>query len=149
MPTKMRQGGRYYFDYGPTAAYGPRTPQQPVAASGSDLSVSAGLTGLRPGTTYHYRLVASNADGTSRGADMTFTTEPRVSVVLRGLRRSYSLRKLDGGGLGLTVACSQPCEISESIVVQAKPVERLHLGRSQSVLGTGSVLLRHGGRRSV
>ena len=140
---------RYYFDYGPTAAYGHRTPQQPVTGSGSDLSVSAGLTGLRPGTTYHYRLVASNADGTSRGADMTFTTEPRVSVVVRGLRRSYSLRKLDGGGLGLTLGCSQPCEISESIVVQAKTVKRLHLGTSQLVLGTGSVLLRHGGRRAV
>ena len=37
------------------------------------MGVSATLSGLLPGTTYHYRLVATNADGTSAGADATFT----------------------------------------------------------------------------
>jgi hypothetical protein len=32
------------------------------------------LTGLRPGTTYHYRMVASNANATTYGPDETFTT---------------------------------------------------------------------------
>ncbi len=35
---------------------------------------TATFTNLRPGTTYHYRLVASNAAGTSEGPDRTFTT---------------------------------------------------------------------------
>jgi hypothetical protein len=32
------------------------------------------ITGLSPGTTYHYRSVSENSDGTSYGSDMTFTT---------------------------------------------------------------------------
>ncbi len=36
--------------------------------------ITVALQDLAPGTTYHYRLTASNADGTSYGQDMTFTT---------------------------------------------------------------------------
>jgi hypothetical protein len=32
------------------------------------------LTGLSPGTTYHFRLVATNGNGTTNGNDQTFTT---------------------------------------------------------------------------
>ena len=35
---------------------------------------SAGLTGLKAGTTYHYRVVATNGAGTSHGTDAVFTT---------------------------------------------------------------------------
>jgi hypothetical protein len=35
---------------------------------------SRAISGLQPGTTYHYRLVATNAAGTVAGADRTFTT---------------------------------------------------------------------------
>jgi hypothetical protein len=35
---------------------------------------SASLTGLRSGTVYHYRIEATNAAGTTFGADKTFTT---------------------------------------------------------------------------
>ena len=34
------------------------------------------MTGLTPGTTYHYRVVASSLGLTSVGPDMTFTTAP-------------------------------------------------------------------------
>src|SRR5207237_3962771 len=37
-------------------------------------SVTANLTGLTAGTTYHYRIVAVNAGGTIAGSDVTFTT---------------------------------------------------------------------------
>ena len=42
------------------------------------------MTGLQPGVTYHYRLVASNEDGASHGADQTFTTQgyPVSNVLL-------------------------------------------------------------------
>lgn len=36
--------------------------------------LSVGLSGLLPGTTYYYRVVAINEDGTFLGADQTFTT---------------------------------------------------------------------------
>jgi CSLREA domain-containing protein len=67
----------YHFDYGTTTAYGSSTP----AASGSG-TVSASLTNLPPNTTYHFRLVASNADGgTAAGHDQTFTTRPNPPLI--------------------------------------------------------------------
>jgi hypothetical protein len=37
-----------------------------------------GLEELKPGTTYHYALIASNSEGGRIGADQTFTTSPPV-----------------------------------------------------------------------
>lgn len=63
-----------YFEYGTTTSYGSRTPDQAVGADNGNRTVSATLTGLAPSTTYHFRVVAINADGVSRGEDQTFTT---------------------------------------------------------------------------
>lgn len=64
----------YVFQYGTTTDYGTTTPVQgPVKGNGAR-AVSATLSGLAPGTTYHYRVVATNPSGTVNGADMTFTT---------------------------------------------------------------------------
>jgi hypothetical protein len=64
----------WYFEYGTTTAYGSRTPTRSAGSGTQNVAVAEALTGLTPGTTYHYRLVATNADGTSRGADGVFTT---------------------------------------------------------------------------
>ena len=64
----------WYFEYGTTTAYGSRTPTRGAGSGTQNVPVTEALTGLTPGTTYHYRLVATNADGTSRGADGVFTT---------------------------------------------------------------------------
>jgi hypothetical protein len=42
--------------------------------------VSAHLTGLVPGGTYHYRVVATNSKGTATGPDQMFTTVPPALV---------------------------------------------------------------------
>jgi subtilase family serine protease len=63
---------QYHFAYGTTTAYGSLSPA--VDASGNGTAVSADLTGLSAGTTYHYRLVATNAVGEAVGSDQTFTT---------------------------------------------------------------------------
>jgi hypothetical protein len=44
------------------------------AAGSSPVAVRAPLTGLLPGTTYRYRIVASNASGTSSGETLGLTT---------------------------------------------------------------------------
>lgn len=63
----------YYFQYGTTTAYGSQTPTEgPV--QGTDKDVSTNVTGLAPSTTYHYRVAATNTDGTTYGDDVTFTT---------------------------------------------------------------------------
>jgi hypothetical protein len=64
----------YHFDYGSTTAYGSGSAVQSAGVGNTPVAVNATFTGLRAGTTYHYRLVATNADGTTVGSDRTFTT---------------------------------------------------------------------------
>ncbi len=65
------------FEYGLTPDYGGTAPaeESPLTGSG-DQDVSAALADLQPGTTYHYRVVATNSAGTDGGEDRTFTTAP-------------------------------------------------------------------------
>lgn len=67
------------FEYGTSTSYGLTTLSKTVAASTTPSSVTAPLTRLTSGTTYHYRLTATNAAGVTHGADRTFrtTTPPR------------------------------------------------------------------------
>src|SRR4051812_6725386 len=65
----------YHFEYGTTTAYGSSTPTANAGAGTADVPATSTLTGLAPGTTYHYRLVATNAAGTTPGADMAFATQ--------------------------------------------------------------------------
>ncbi len=65
---------QFHFEYGPDTNYGSKTP---VTFGGYMITPRSGiatLMGLRPGTTYHYRLVATNEKGTTAGADAVFTT---------------------------------------------------------------------------
>ncbi|HEV2950797.1 MAG TPA: hypothetical protein VGZ51_01740, partial [Actinomycetota bacterium] len=63
----------YWFEYGSTTAYGQQTASTSAGAAGA-VAVEKPLSGLSPATTYHYRLVAQNAGGTSFGTDREFTT---------------------------------------------------------------------------
>lgn len=64
----------YRFQYGTTAAYGNETaPSAPVAGTAA-MTASAPVSGLAAGSTYHFRLVATNEKGTAEGGDETFTT---------------------------------------------------------------------------
>ncbi len=66
----------YRFEYGPTSAYGSSTPF-PEGSVGEGLeshAVWASASSLATGTTYHYRVVATNELGTLYGPDQTFTT---------------------------------------------------------------------------
>ena len=71
------------FEWGTTTGYGNTVTamQSPVTGSTS-VSVSADLTGLAPGTTYHFRVVATNELGTTNSTDLTFTTLGQVPTVL-------------------------------------------------------------------
>lgn len=65
-----------HFEYGLTTDYGTATQDHAVGAGTDPVAVSAAITGLRPVTTYHYRLVATNANGSRQSTDGTFTTSP-------------------------------------------------------------------------
>jgi hypothetical protein len=64
----------YFFQYGTTTIYGGLTPQTAAGAGNTAKAVAVAVNALAPATTYHYRLVARNALGTTRGADRTFRT---------------------------------------------------------------------------
>src|SRR5207237_1366326 len=53
-----------YFEYGTSTAYGSQTAAQSVGSGSAPQSVSAVLSNLQPSTTYHFRIDASNAQGT-------------------------------------------------------------------------------------
>jgi hypothetical protein len=65
----------YEFEYGTSISYGKKSEQGKVAAGFSAQKVNKPLTGLELETTYHYRIVAKNSNGSATpGADKTFTT---------------------------------------------------------------------------
>lgn len=79
------QSTTYYFEYGPTTTYGTQTSPGGVGSGSTPVAVHTEIFGLTPNTTYHYRLVATNASGTTDGADQTVTTtsnNPSQTVVL-------------------------------------------------------------------
>jgi hypothetical protein len=66
----------YRFQYGKTTAYGSHTAPVSAGSGASGVAALAKLAGLLPNTVYHYRLVATNTDGTSPppGIDKSFKT---------------------------------------------------------------------------
>jgi hypothetical protein len=64
----------WYFQFGTNTNYGLQTTTQNTGSAATSFAASADLSGLQSNTTYHYRLVAQNAAGTSIGADATFKT---------------------------------------------------------------------------
>jgi len=64
----------YVFQYGTTSGYGGQTPLAPAGNGTISIKLSQTITGLQPGTLYHYRIVAVNSAGTANGNDRTFKT---------------------------------------------------------------------------
>ena len=76
------------FEYGTTEAYGSTASCASLPGSGnSAVAVSAAVTGLTANTTYHFRISATNAGGTSKGSDQTFKTLPNAPTVVTEKRR--------------------------------------------------------------
>jgi phosphodiesterase/alkaline phosphatase D-like protein len=69
-----RSGTTYQFQYGLTNAYGLSTTSHSAGSGTKAKSVTGTVTGLLPGTVYHYRVVAINRDGGTLGADRAFRT---------------------------------------------------------------------------
>jgi hypothetical protein len=67
----------YEFEFGLTTAYGMQTTAATLAAGSTPVSVSQTLTGLTPGTVFHYRIVALHGSTVvSPGIDQVFMTHP-------------------------------------------------------------------------
>lgn len=75
----------YHFEYGTTTAYGHSTPVESAGSGAKDVAVEKTVLELEPESTYHYRIAATNAAGTTYGSDRTFTTALSVPIALEQL----------------------------------------------------------------
>jgi hypothetical protein len=84
----------------------------PVMLSGEQ-AVSAQLSGLAPNTTYHYRVLASSASGTSVGGAQTFTTPTSTQVAL--VHPNPSISGTPANGQQLTCHANLPAGASAQL----------------------------------
>ena len=79
------------FEYGTTTGYGSTVAAAPNPVTGtSNISVTGSLWGLKPNTTYHYRVVGTNAVGITNGGDQTFTTSAIAPTVTTDVANGIS-----------------------------------------------------------
>jgi hypothetical protein len=71
----------YYFEYGTSTSYGSSTSRGNAGPGLNSVGESATITSLKPGTTYHFRIVATSTAGTTPGSDQTFQTPGPVEAV--------------------------------------------------------------------
>jgi phosphodiesterase/alkaline phosphatase D-like protein len=116
------------FEYGTTVAYGTTVTadQSPVTGS-SSTAVSKAISGLSNNTTYHYRVVATNANGTTNGADMTFTTNALTPSAITGTASNVLFTSAtvngtaNGNNAGATVTFEYGLTVAYGTTVSATP----------------------------
>lgn len=106
----------YYFQYGPTKAYGSQTAISDAGAGSGGVPVRLAISGLQPITVYHYRLVAVNASGVSTGSDNSFKT----TVVPLSLQILASPNPVAfGGSVTVQGTLSGTANANRAVVLQA------------------------------
>jgi hypothetical protein len=112
------QATTYWFQYGTSTAYGQQTGPAGAGSGSSPVSVHSYIGGLTTNTTYHYRLVAQSAGGTSYGTDQTATPgQPGSRVVLMAHMGFVSPGRAVGVGVGCfggTTRCAGHVTISHN-----------------------------------
>ncbi len=123
------QDATVIVNYGPTTNYGSSTAPQDLGAGNAPAHFSAALTGLAPNTTYHFDVVATNADGRTTSSDGVFTTLPPLGA-------SIARATTTGATLSLTIACaggSGPGTCAGTIGLSAKVASKHRRARKVTV----------------
>jgi hypothetical protein len=71
----------WFVEYGASTSYGSQTATTSAGSGTGSVAISPTLTGLKPGTSYHYRVVATSTAGTGRGSDGLLTTSAAPQAV--------------------------------------------------------------------
>jgi Divergent InlB B-repeat domain len=159
------------FQYGTSTSYGATAPCSPDPGSGTNaIEVRAALSGLAAGTTYHYRVVASNAGGTANGDDMTFATStppartcatdpslcPPPPLEPGVLKLDSSSATVTGGTAAVKLSCDgrTACTGTLRLTARVRIARRRGRGARASairivVVGTASINIDGGGRETV
>lgn len=87
----------YYFEWGTTLSYGNATALVSAGSGNLEVAVNTSVSGLYSDTTYHFRIVATNSDGTSKGSDLTFI--PGAPVLITNAISSVTIISAMGGGI--------------------------------------------------
>src|SRR5207302_10584639 len=102
----------YHIEFGASKAYGHSTASLSAGAGRASSRVRVTVSGLRPRTIYHYRVVATSAGGTAVGTDRAFTTAKPAGKAPRfgfHLRARASARAALHGRLRVRFNCSKAC----------------------------------------
>lgn len=73
----------YFFEFGSDTSYGTTIYGGEAGSERGSVQVSQAVAGLQPGVTYHYRVVAFNAAGSTTGVDRSFTTPNPPSGIVQ------------------------------------------------------------------
>lgn len=129
----------YYFQYGPTRAYGAQTAVADAGAGTSTVRVAVPIGGLQPITVYHFRLIAVNAAGAHTGNDRAFrTTKVPLSLAILASPNPT----LFGGALTIQGTLSGTGNGGVPVVLQANPFPFTqgfaNVGNTELTAATGS-----------
>jgi hypothetical protein len=134
------------FEYGLTDEFGngpynhsvpcKQTPAE-VGAGNSPVAVSAQLEGLAPGELYHFRLVASNANGAGEASGLLATQGVGFGI------KSYEIRFLNEDGTPDTQAGSHPYRFVDLFTLNS------HFKRQESNADSPYIRLPDGVLRDV
>lgn len=114
-----------YFQSGLTTAYVSTAGSVTVAANTPLTRISARITSLAAGTTYHFRTVASNRVGVAYGNDFTFTTPPMPPVVVSNINDTGhgSLRTVVANALPGSVISFNSNLSGQTILLTSGPMD--------------------------
>ncbi|MBK7213846.1 MAG: hypothetical protein IPH88_11245 [Bacteroidales bacterium] len=88
----------YYFQYGATTSYGSTTTTTSAGSGSTAVNVNATISGLTAGSTYHFRLAATNSAGTTYGSDLQFNAAVNLPTVTTTAASSITTTTASSGG---------------------------------------------------
>ncbi|HEX5853613.1 MAG TPA: hypothetical protein VFY36_11025 [Solirubrobacteraceae bacterium] len=111
----------YYFQYGPTTAYGAQTPTLSAGTGTAKVPVGQPVASLTPGTTYHFKLVATAGGVVFSGRDKTFLAGGAARTRLAFRLAKPAAANVFGAPFLLSGALTGLGNANQPIALQASP----------------------------
>jgi FG-GAP-like repeat len=139
--------GTFQFEYGPSTAYDDGSPTPPLSSRLGPQPLSATIP-VAPGTTYHYRIVATNLAGKAAGADQVFSTPPDPPRVTSAVGHRH-LRAVLRGGLPLLVSDTSPATVRITVSAGTRTARAAPSGVAPVVVGSVQVRVTGAGTSAI